>query len=401
MQHVDDDLPDPAPRQLRLTGLVLALGMTTWFSTAAVLGPLRDRLDLGTTAASLLTIAVQLGFVVGAVVSSITGLADRMSSGRLMAIGAVAASALNALVLLTPDAASTTAVRFGTGVALALVYPAGLRAVSGWFRQGRGRALGMMVAALTLGSALPHLLAAAGGVDWRLTVALSSVSTLGAGLLAEVALRDGPHLGAVVRFDRRQLSAVMRRREFRIATVGYLGHMWELYAMWAWIGVFYAERWPPRQASLAAFATIAVGGLGAVHAGRQSDRHGRDAAAVEALRWSGSVAVVIGFLLDAPWPILLGAGLVWGFWVVADSAQFSAVVSEHTDPRRAGTALTLQLGSGFVLSVLTIFAIPLVVDAGGWGWAFALLAPGPFLGAWAMRRLRPPAPAPGFANAHV
>jgi predicted MFS family arabinose efflux permease len=159
--------------------------------------------------------------------------------------------------------------------------------------------------------------------------------------------------------------------------------------MWAWIAAFYSEVFTStRVASLAAFTVIAAGAGGSVYAGLVSDRRSRSDAAALAMRWSASVAVVMGFLLDAPTPIVLGVGLVWGFWVVADSAQFSAIVTEVVDPRYAGTALTLQLAAGFVLTVFTIFLVPIIRDAHGWGWAFLILAPGPIVGAWAMRALR-------------
>ncbi len=388
-------------RQLAVAGLALVLTMAPWFSTAAVIADLRVRLDLGAIAASWLTIGVQLGFVLGAVASAVTGWADRLAAGRLMLVGAVAAAVANAAVIVAPDVATTLLARVLTGAALATVYPAGLRAASGWFRQGRGRALGWMVGGLTLGSALPHLVAGVGGLDWRVTIAVTSALTLLGGIVADRGLVEGPYQARPTRFAVRQIRAVLRRREFRFATLGYLGHMWELYAMWAWIGVFYAERWPGRSASLAAFGTIAAGALGAVYAGRLSDRLGRVRAASESLRWSGSAALVVGFLLDAPWPILLGVGATWGFWVVADSAQFSVIVSEHADPRTVGTALTLQLGSGFVLSVVTIFLIPVIVASHGWGWAFVFLVPGPLIGVWAMRRVRPARPAMAFASPYV
>jgi len=165
--------------------------------------------------------------------------------------------------------------------------------------------------------------------------------------------------------------------------------MWELYAMWAWIAAFYGDVFTSdRAAGIAAFSVIAIGAAGSVYAGLLSDRRGRADAASIALRWSAALSVVTGFLLDAPWPIVVGAGLVWGFWVVADSAQFSTIVTEVTDPDYIGTALTVQLALGFVLTVFTIFLVPVVRDNYGWGPAFLMLAPGPALGAWAMHVLR-------------
>ncbi|MEL7156191.1 MAG: MFS transporter, partial [Actinomycetota bacterium] len=225
--------------------------------------------------------------------------------------------------------------------------------------------------------------------QWRLTLLIASALTLVGGLVADRLAGDGPYATRASPFDPRQIRAIVAERRFRLASAGYFGHMWELYAMWAWAAAFYGDVFASdRAASLAAFAVIAIGAAGSMHAGLISDRLGRPEAAAVALRWSSSVALVIGFLVEAPWPVVLAVGLVWGYWVVADSAQFSTIVTEVTDPGYVGTALTLQLAVGFVLTVFTIFLVPVVRDAWGWGWAFAMLAPGPLLGSWAMRRLR-------------
>ncbi len=200
---------------------------------------------------------------------------------------------------------------------------------------------------------------------------------------------DGPYATKAAAFDASALRTILANREFRLASLGYFGHMWELYAMWAWIAAFYADVFSTtRAASLTAFAVIAAGAAGSTYAGLVSDRRSRSEAAALAMRWSASTAVVTGFLIDAPVPIVVGFGLVWGFWVVADSAQFSTIVTEVVEPRVVGTALTVQLATGFVLTVFTIFLVPVIRDAYGWGWAFMLLAPGPIMGAFAMRALQ-------------
>lgn len=376
-------------RELRVLAFALVLAMSTWFSTAAVLGQLSDQWSLSNSQASWLTIVVQLGFVAGAAGSSLTNLADRVPPRRLLFIGAVGAATANALVVIAGSFGPAAAARFLTGAFLALVYPPALKAMSSWYREGRGFALGVMIGALTIGSAMPHLLNAAGGLDWQATLLAASLLTLVGGLIADRLATDGPYATKSVPFDASQIKGILRNREFRLASTGYFGHMWELYAMWAWIAAFYNDVFDSaRIASLSAFAVIAAGAVGSVYVGRMSDVYGRGDAAALAMRWSASVAVVMGFLLDAPWPIVLGIGAVWGFWVVADSAQFSTIVTETCDPRYVGTALTLQLAAGFVLTVLTIFFVPIIRDAHGWGWAFLLLAPGPLIGAFAMRALR-------------
>jgi len=376
-------------RQLVILAVALVLAMSTWFSTAAVLGQLRDAWTLSRTDASWLTIIVQLGFVVGAVLSSITNLADRIPPRRLLLWGTIGAASANALIVVGDSYSVAVAARFATGAFLAGVYPPALKAMSGWYRVGRGFALGVMIGALTIGSALPHLLNGLGGLNWKVTLVLASVLTLGGGLIADRLGEDGPHTAKAAVFDPSQVKAIIANREFQLASAGYFGHMWELYAMWAWMAAFYGDALgSTRAASFAAFAVIAIGAAGSVYAGRLSDRLTRPEAAALAMRWSASVALVTGFLVDAPAPIVIGVGLVWGFWVVADSAQFSTIVTEVSDPRYVGTALTLQLAVGFVLTVFTIFLVPVIRDAHGWGWAFLMLAPGPLIGAAAMRALR-------------
>ena len=382
-------------RQLAVLATAMVLSMSTWFSTAAVLGELRADWGLGRISGSWLTIVVQLGFVFGAVISSLTNLADRVPPRRLILFGSIGAAVSNAAIVAVDAYGPALVLRFITGAFLAGVYPPALKAMSSWYVKRRGFALGVMVGALTLGSALPHLINGLGGLDWEVTLLLASVVTLVGGGVAERLGADGPHLGAGARFDRRQVMRILSNRDFQLASGGYFGHMWELYAMWAWIAAFYGDAFdgPGRSASLAAFGVIGIGAAGSVYAGLVSDRRSRCEAAGLAMRWSGTIAVAMGFLLDAPTPIVLGAGLVWGFWVVADSAQFSTIVTEVTDREYVGTALTLQLAIGFVLTVFTIFLVPVVRDAHGWGWAFLLLAPGPVIGMWAMRALEQRKPA--------
>ncbi len=378
----------PRNRQLRLLAVALVLSMSTWFSTAAVLSQLREAWSLTVSQASWLTISVQLGFVAGAVLSAVSNLADRITPHRLILLGTTGAAAANALLILVNGFWPALGLRFLTGVFLAAVYPPALKAMAGWYATGRGLALGVMIGALTIGSALPHLLNGLGGLHWQATIGLASVLTVFGGVIADTLGTAGPHevRGAV--FDVSQLSNIVRDRKFQLASVGYFGHMWELYAMWAWIAAFFADVLTnQRQASLVAAAVISAGAGGSIYAGLISDRRSRASAASQAMRWSGAIALFVGFLVDAPNAIVILIALVWGFWVVADSAQFSAVVTETCPPAYVGTALTIQLATGFVLTVFTIFLVPIVRDAAGWGFAFLLLAPGPFVGVWAMRQL--------------
>lgn len=381
--------PEGQRRELILLSGAVVLAMSSWFSTSAVLDQLRDVWLLTEGQAAWLIVVVQLGFVSGALLATVAKIADRVPPRRLILIGTVCAATANMLVVLSGEFGVSLVARFLTGASLALVYPPALKSMASWYREGRGFALGVLLGAMALGSALPHLVNAVGGPGWRETLTIVSVLTLLGGLIAERLCSDGPFMVTGGRVDFGQVKAVLANRDFRLASAGYFGHMWELYAMWAWIAAFYSDVFTSgRNASFAAFAVIGAGSFGSAYAGKMSDKYSRNEAAALAMRWSASVAVVAGFLVDAPLVIILGLGLIWGFWVAADSAQFSVIVTEVVDRRCVGTALTIQVAAGFTLTVLTIFLVPFVRDMFGWGWAFLMLAPGPVLGALAMRALR-------------
>lgn len=370
------------------------LGMTTWFSASAVLPQLTAAWSLSPSAGAWLTIAVQIGFVVGALTSAVLTLADIVSPRRLILFGALGAAIANALLLTASGVGAAIPLRFATGFFLAGVYPPAMKSMATWFRAGRGMAIGVLVGALTLGSAVPHLVNGLGGVDWRVVIVVTSALTVIGGLVSEVAGSDGPYPFPKAVFDPRQAGRAFTDRGVRLASFGYFGHMWELYAMWAWFALFYADVLTAANvgnaralAGFATFAVIGIGALGCWFGGVLGDRWGRTRTTSLAMVVSGACALTIGLLFASPGLVLL-VGLIWGVTVVADSAQFSTVVTEVGDQRYVGTALTLQLAIGFTLTVATIWLIPLVRDAAGWWAAFALLAPGPALGVIAMQRLR-------------
>ena len=385
------DRADLAPgrgRALATLAAALVLAMTTWFSASAVVPQLRAEWGLSDTSAAWLTIAVQLGFVAGALVSSVFNVADVVAPRVVVLAGALGAAGANALLGAVSGAGAAIPLRFATGFFLAGVYPPALKLMATWFRRGRGTALGILVGALTLGSAVPHLVNGLGGLEWQTVVYATSALTLAGGLLA-LAVRDGPNPFPEATFDPRQAGRVFANRGVRLASLGYFGHMWELYAMWAWFVVFYATTVEAgAEAAYAAFAVIGAGALGCWVGGLLGDRIGRPETTAGMMAVSGTCALLIGLLVDAPGWLVLAVGLVWGFTVVGDSAQFSTLVTEHADQAYVGTALTMQLAVGFTLTVATIWLIPVLADEVGWRWAFAFLVPGPALGVAAMLRLR-------------
>ncbi len=387
--------PDEKTRSVSLLAAAEVLALALWFSATAVVPALRAEGLIGPDRAALFTSAVAVGFVAGTLASALMALPDRVSPKLLFSVSALVAAAANAaILLLEPGSDAVILCRFVTGACMAGVYPVGMKMAASWAKGDMGFLVGLLVGALTLGSALPHLFNALGGVDWRLTISAASVAAaIAAFLVLFVTL--GPNQVPAPPFRPGAVLTAWRDRALRLANFGYFGHMWELYAMWGWLGVYLGHSF--RDAGIAAagtwaamvtFATVAAGALGSLIGGLIADRFGRTTLTMGAMATSGACAIVIGFLYGgAPW-VMAMLCIVWGISIVADSAQFSSCVIELAPAGLAGTMLTAQTCVGFTLTLLTIHLVPVMADAVGWRWSFAFLCVGPFLGVVAMARLR-------------
>ena len=386
--------PQTAWLMLALLATAECLGMTLWFSATAAAPAITSEFRLSTGQTAWLTMAVQGGFVAGTLVSALLNLPDLLATRRLFALGCVTGAAATAVLTRAHTPFEVIALRLATGAALAWVYPTGMKIAAGWFQKRRGTGLGVLVASLTIGQAFPHLLAwIAPASSWRARLLVTAALAVIGAVVVLAAVRDGPYSTPTSRFDPRAAGRLFVNRRTRLAAFGYFGHMWELYAMWSWIGVFaaaslsaggHASASPA--GSLAAFIGIGTGAAGCLAAGLTADRLGRARVAGWALRTSGSCTLLAGFVFGGPPALLYALVAIWGFVVVADSAQFSALIADYSSDY-VGTALTVETSVGYLLTMVSIRLMPAIASVASWQWVFLALVPGPILGAVAMARL--------------
>jgi MFS family permease len=391
--------PDTHPARWRMLVLLACaelLGMSLWFAASAVSAQYRVLWNLSASQGAWLTTVVQLGFVLGTATLATLNVVDIVPSRRLFATGALVGATVNAALLVAPGYRTALVCRLLTGVSLAAVYPPAMKMISTWFRARRGLAVGGIVGALTVGKATPYLVHAIPGAGIRPVVATASAAAVVAALLVLLAYRDGPYPFPPRPFSWGLVASIARERRWRLATGGYLGHMWELYAAWTWLPVFIAASMTKHQghsihadsvASAVAFAALAIGGAGCIWGGLMADRRGREWLVTVAMAVSGTCALLIGLTFGTSLWIVVPVALVWGFFVIADSAQFSVLVTESVAPHAVGTALTVQTSLGFLLTMVTIQGVPVLAQMVGWRWAFAVLTLGPVAGIASIRRL--------------
>ncbi|MEO0993774.1 MAG: MFS transporter [Pseudomonadota bacterium] len=378
-------------RAITVLALAEIAALALWFSSSAVLAEMGAEAGLAEADLAGLTTAVQLGFAGGALGFAVLGFADRFDPRIVFLLSALVAAGANLALLVVPiGGAEAIALRALTGVALAGVYPVGMKIAVGWGTRDRALLVGILVGALTIGSAAPHLVAWIGaGTDWRETVAACSViAALGGASVLAVGL--GPHHARAQKFDPTAISLAWKVPRLRLAIIGYIGHVWELYAFWAWVGVvarlsFERAGSPdPSASQIIAFVAIAAGGLACVPSGWLADRWGRAPVALACLMLSGGAGLASALAFGGePW-LMAALLILWGVAIVPDSALYSTMVADAAPAERAGSLMTFQNALGFLVTALTVQALPAVAAAGSWPVALALLAVGPALGIWAM-----------------
>jgi MFS family permease len=389
-------MPVFASKRASVTVLILTqvAVLSLWFSAAAVLPDMAREAGLSAARLAWLSTAVQLGFAGGALVYALLGFADRFDPRRVFMISALAAAAANLGLLAVPIGGwQAVALRGFTGAAMAGVYPVGMKIATGWGKSDRALLIGLLVGALTIGSASPHLISAIGGAEWRLTI-WASTALAAAGGCAVLMVGLGPHHARAPRLDLSAIALTWTDRRIRLAVIGYIGHMWELYAFWAWVAVFASGSFALAGApdagglgKLTAFAAIALGGLACVPAGWWADRLGRARVAQLCLIASGGAALASAALYGGPvWP-MIAVLILWGITIVPDSALYSTLVADAAPPERAGSLLTIQNAAGFLLTALTVQAAPALAATIGWAWVLAIMSLGPAIGIRAMHLL--------------
>ena len=368
--------------------------LSVWFSSAAVLSEMGAEAGLSAARLAWLSTAVQLGFGAGAVIYAALGLADRFDPRLVFAVSAALSATANAMLLVVPvGGIEAILLRALTGAFLAGVYPVGMKVAVGWTVKNRALLVSALVAALTIGSAGPHLIALFGGADWRLTIWSTSLIAA-AGGVAMLMVGLGPYHAKAPKLDIDAIKLAWTERRIRLAILGYIGHMWELYALWAWVGVIAGASFAaagevaPDLAKLTAFLTIALGGLVCIPAGRLADRIGKARVAGWVLVASTTAALATAISFGGPVWLTMAVLIFWGLTIIPDSALFSAMVADNAPPERAGTIMTVQTATGFLLTAATVQLTPLAAAAFGWPVVLGFMAVGPALGFLAMRALQ-------------
>ncbi|WP_366923064.1 MFS transporter [Metallumcola ferriviriculae] len=371
--------------------------LSLWFSASAILPELTKVWNLNSSMQAWVTASVQIGFITGALSSSLFGIADRFNARKIFAVSALTGAVVNGLLVWVDSAWLGITLRFITGISMAGVYPIAVKLLSQWFPTKRGVAIGILVAALTLGSSLPHFIVLfLSSVHWQLVIATSSILALISTVIITWVLPDTPVASKKNPVSFKLLKKVVTNKPVMLANYGYFGHQWELYAMWTWLPAFlaaslitYSPQINPLWSKLFSFLSIGVAGaFGCIIGGYCAEKIGKSNLTIIAMSISALCSIIIGFTFGSSIWLTLIVSLIWGMTVVADSAQFSAAVTDFSNADYVGTALTFQMSIGFLITVFSINLVPVIQAQIGWEWVFAILSIGPILGIISMSHLK-------------
>ena len=383
------------PLILTIVSISLLFTLTVWFSANAITPQLVNLWDLNQANLALLSIILIVGFVLGGFIYSVFNLPDLVKTPLFFSLNAFLAALGNLLAAFSPNFIFFTTFRFITGFFLAGVYPTSMKLISSWFKRNRGFAIGILLGALTAGSGLPYIFNLTGLPNWRILLSISSLLALIGSILIYIFIQEGSHLVKGAKFQFSNIKELFSKKSVRYANYSYFGHMWELYAFWVWIPKFLQEvhsRTNPGISvnlyfSMGTFLVFVFGALGNIIGGKVADNIGRTKFNIIMLVISGFNSLIIGFFLNNAVAALLIA-IIWGLTIVPDSPQYSAMISELSNPAYIGTALAIQTTFGFALSNISIWLLPIIINLTGWTYGFMFLAVGPFLAIYSLMKLR-------------
>ena len=376
------------------SGIVLILStsllftFTVWFSANVIIRQIETLWALEKSDLALLSMILIFGFVAGGLLFGIFNLSDIIKTEYFYSINGLFAAIMNFLAIFSPNFSLFLTFRFFTGFFIAGVYPTAMKLMSSWFKENRGFTVGILLGALALGSGSPYIFNIIGKVpNWRVLLSISSCLAVVGSFVVFFFLIEGPHISKGAKFKFSNLIKAWSKKSVRLTNYAYFGHQWEIYAFWVWIPVYLTSVFnnvhptedPTAIISLVTFLIFVAGAIGNVIGGRIADKIGKRKFNIIMLVISGSSSILIGlFSMNLLFSTILA--FIWGFTIVPDSAQYSALISEFTDQQLVGTALTMQTTIGFVITAIPIQILPYFTDLVTWSFGFTFLAIGPIVG---------------------
>ena len=368
-------------------------GTALWFAGNAIIGDLQTAMNVGIDDTGIVTSAIQLGFITGTLIFALLAISDRYSPRKLFLICSVLGAISNLLIyFIAYDLFSLLVIRFITGFFLTGIYPIGMKIAAGWYKKGLGNAIGLLVGALVLGTAFPHLIKSFGGsLPWEHVIFVISAFSLVGGITMYLLVEDGPYISSGTKFNSKTIITLLKHKELRSSAVGYFGHMWELYTYWAFIPlilIYYVNLNPvDLNISTWSFIIIASGSIGCIVGGMISNKIGSAKVAFVQLGFSGLCCLVSPLMFHTSAPVFISFLVFWGIVVVGDSPQYSAIIALSAPKKLIGSGLTLVNSIGFAITILSLWFVNQFIDVIDYNLLFLLLAIGPIAGLISLKPL--------------